>query len=168
MDQSTNKMERMKQYNQTARYGLLLLWCTFAAWPIVYSQDTTSNVDQSQGIYELVATYAKARETKDSVLLESILADNVDQLVSSGTWRRGKKESMQGMMKSSAGNPGKRTLKIDKIRFLDSESVLADARYEIQNSDGTVRKMWSTFIIVHEGDGWKITAIRNMLPSRPQ
>jgi hypothetical protein len=40
---------------------------------------------------------------------------------------------------------------------------IADARYEIQNADGTARKMWSTFIVVYQDDAWKITAIRNML-----
>ncbi len=138
------------------------------AMPLIYAQDTTSNTQKRQGIYDLVDTYAQAREKKDSVLLASILAADVDQLVSSGAWRKGKKESMKGMLQSSASNPGTRTLKIEKIRFLDSESAIADARYQIQNADGTFRKMWSTFIVVYEKDGWKITAIRNMLPARPQ
>jgi len=137
------------------------------AMPLIYPQDTISSTEQRQGIYALVDTYAQAREKKDTVLLESILSTDVDQLVSSGKWRKGKKESMKGMLQSSASNPGTRTLKIERMRFLNSESAIADARYQIQNADGTVRKMWSTFIVVYE-DGWKITAIRNMLPARPQ
>jgi hypothetical protein len=27
--------------------------------------------------------------------------------------------------------------------------------------------MWSTFVMVKEADGWKIAAIRNMLPAAP-
>jgi len=42
-----------------------------------------------------------------------------------------------------------------------------DARYEIQNADGTTRKMWDTFIVVLDNDAWKISAIRNMLPAGP-
>lgn len=146
----------------------LFILFTFMAIPLIYPQDTTSTSEQRQGIYALVDRYALAREKKDTVLLESILATDVDQLVSSGKWRRGKKQSIDGMLRSSTGNPGKRTLKIEKIRFLNSVSAIADARYQIRNADGSVRKMWSTFIVVYEEDKWKITAIRNMLPARPQ
>ncbi|MDE3743301.1 YybH family protein [Maribacter polysaccharolyticus] len=145
----------------------LFILLTFMAIPLLYPQDTNSNNELIQGIYALVDTYAQARETKDTIMLESILATDVDQLVSSGKWRKGKKESMKGMLESSANNPGTRTLKIEKIRFLDPGYAIADARYQIQNADGTVKKMWSTFIVVYEQDRWKITAIRNMLPTRP-
>jgi len=70
------------------------------------------------------------------------------------------------MLRSSESNPGSRKLIIEKIRFITTESAIVDARYEIQNPDGTVRKMWSTFVVVRENKMWKITAIRNMLPSR--
>ena len=138
------------------------------AMPLIYAQDAISNTEKRQGIYNLIDTYARAREKKDAVLLDSILTTDIDQLVSSGKWRNGKKESMKGMLQSSSSNPGTRTLKIEKIRFLNLVSAIADARYQIQNADGTVRKMWSTFIVVYEEDRWKITAIRNMLPARPK
>ena len=146
---------------------LFILWA-FMALPLVYAQDAMSNTEKRQGIYNLIDTYAQAREKKDVLLLDSILTTNADQLVSSGKWRKGKKESMKGMLQSSSSNPGTRTLKIEKIRFLNSVSAIADARYQIQNADGTARKMWSTFIVVYEEDRWRITAIRNMLPARPK
>jgi uncharacterized protein (TIGR02246 family) len=127
-----------------------------------------TNEKAEKAIYALIDDYARARETKDTVLLNKILAPEIDQLVSSGTWRIGKKESLDGMMRSSSSNPGKRMLTVDKIRFLDSEYAIVDCRYEIQNPDGTARKMWSTFIVVLIEKYWKITAIRNMLPTRPQ
>jgi hypothetical protein len=46
-----------------------------------------------------------------------------------------------------------------------ASSAIVDCRYEIQNTDGTVRKMWSTFIVVADKETWKIKAIRNMLPA---
>jgi len=49
--------------------------------------------------------------------------------------------------------------------MLNSAAAMADCRYEITNADGTIRKMWSSFIIVDEKGKWKISAIRNMLPS---
>lgn len=148
--------------------SFLFILCTFMASPLIFSQDTLGNAEQRQGIYALVAAYAQAREKKDTILLKDILTADIDQLVSSGMWRTGKKESMKGMLQSSAGNPGERTLKIEKIRFLNSESAIADARYQIQNTNGTVRNMWSTFIVVLQENKWKISAIRNMLPASPQ
>ena len=33
--------------------------------------------------------------------------------------------------------------------------------------EGNDRRMWSTFVMVKEADGWRIAAIRNMLPAAP-
>jgi uncharacterized protein YxjI len=51
--------------------------------------------------------------------------------------------------------------------MINPTTAIVDCRYEIQNTDGTVRKMWSTFLVVAEKEKWKITAIRNMLPANP-
>lgn len=134
----------------------------------IYAQDTAAEKIQKTEIYSLIDQYAQAREQKDTVLLASILTIAVDQLVSSGVWRRGKEEAMQGMLQSSASNPGERTLNIEKIRFLDSGSAIVDTKYQILNSDGSIRNMWSTFIVAFEEGRWKITAIRNMLPAGQQ
>lgn len=131
--------------------------------PVINAQDAKSKSKQEQEIYSLIDKYVQAREKKDTLLLESILSGDIDQLVSTGEWRVGKTASFKGMMSSSTSNPGKRTIKIEKIRLINSDCGIVDAGYEIQNSDGTVRKMWSTFIVVIENGEWKITAIRNML-----
>ncbi|MBA4057366.1 MAG: DUF4440 domain-containing protein, partial [Marivirga sp.] len=102
---------------------------------------------------------------RDTLLLKSILTTDVDQLVSTGEWRNGITASLKGMLSSSANSPGTRTLTIEKIRLLNPDNAIVDCKYEIQNQDGTPRKMWSTFIVVSEKKAWKISAIRNMLPS---
>jgi len=72
------------------------------------------------------------------------------------------------MMRSSRRNPGDRILEVENVRFLTDEAALADARYEIRNANGdVVRKMWSTFVVVYQKDTWRISAIRNMLPAKP-
>ncbi len=114
----------------------------------------------------MIDQYALAREKKDTVLLKNILTEDIDQLVSSGEWRTGMNESIKGMLKSSESNTSSRKLIVDKIRLLNSADAIVDARYEIQNSDGTIRKMWSTFVVVYSGGKWKISAIRNMLPQK--
>jgi len=134
----------------------------------LFAQDQIPSEEIKQKMYSLIDDYAQSRERKDTVLLKSILTPDIDQLVSSGEWRMGIAGSIKGMMRSSSSNPGKRKLTIENIRFLNSEVGIVDARYEIQNANGTSRKMWSTFIVVHTKERWKITAIRNMLPAGQQ
>lgn len=131
----------------------------------LYAQELVATEKQKQDIQILIDAYTQSREKKDTVLLESILTKDIDQLVSSGAWRKGKEESMKGMLQSSQSNPGQRTITVEHIRLLKPGCGIVDARYEIANADGSSRKMWSTFIIVHEDEVWKISAIRNMLPT---
>ena len=131
----------------------------------LYGQNSMPSEHQRKTISVLIDQYSEAREKSDTVLLKTILTTNVDQLVSNGEWRNGIGMAIQGMQKSSANNPGTRTLRIDKIRMLNSTAAIVDCKYEIQNTDSTMRRMWSVFIVVAEKETWKISAIRNMLPS---
>lgn len=106
-----------------------------------------------------------AREKRDTTLLKTILTSDVDQLVSTGEWRVGINAAVDGMMKSSANSPATRTLRIEKIQMLTASFAIVDCRYELQNTDSTIRKMWSTFVVVANKEIWKIRAIRNMLPA---
>jgi len=132
---------------------------------VTLAQTSAHTKEDSQAILNLINSYTKSRDTKDTVLLKTILTKDIDQLVSSGVWRSGIKEAINGMMESSASNPGERTLHVERIRFLAEKVALVDARYEIKNPDGSVRKMWSSFMVVENDKKWRISAIRNMLPS---
>ncbi len=143
----------------------LLFLSHLACIIVLYGQDIKVNDKLQKAITSLIDQYSLAREKRDTVLLKTILTPNVDQLVSTGEWRVGIKAAVEGMMKSSANSPGTRTLHIEKIQTITSSSALVDCRYEIQNADGTVRKMWSTFIVIVVKKTWKIMAIRNMLPA---
>ena len=144
---------------------VVVLLLNLAAAAFLYAQHNMPDQRQQKEITSLIDQYSGAREKSDTVLLKTILTSNVDQLVSTGEWRNGIADAVQGMIKSSASSPGTRTLTVDKIRMLHPTIAVVDCRYEIQNSDGTGRKMWSTFIVVAEKKKWKISAIRNMLPS---
>jgi len=139
---------------------LLLPWFMFLC-----GQQITGDSKETKAIASLIDQYSQAREKRDTVLLKAILTSDVDQLVSTGEWRTGINAAVEGMIKSSANSPGTRTLRIEKIQMLTASSAVADCRYEIQNTDGTARKMWSTFIVVADKKIWKIKAIRNMLPA---
>ncbi|RYE39237.1 MAG: DUF4440 domain-containing protein [Sphingobacteriales bacterium] len=146
----------MKQY-------LLMIFAN-ACTIILYSQDTRLADNHSAKLKILIDKYSEARENRDTMLLKLILTADVDQLVSTGEWRTGIDASVRGMLNSSASSPGTRTLIVDRIRMLSATNAIVDCRYEIQNADGSPRKMWSTFLTVYEKTGWKIAAIRNMMP----
>jgi hypothetical protein len=143
---------------------LLLLFNTSLQY-FLHGQNAMPNDKQRKDISILINEYSLAREKRDTLLLKGILTADVDQLVSTGEWRNGIDASVKGMLNSSANSPGTRTLTIEKIRLINSNSAIVDCKYEIQNTDGTNRKMWSTFIVVYGHGIWKISAIRNMLPT---
>ena len=144
---------------------LLLLLFNITGVMFLYAQNNVPDDQQRKAITALIDQYAQAREKKDTTLLKTILTNDIDQLVSTGAWRNGMSESVKGMMRSSANTPGTRTLNVEKIRMLNSNIAIVDCRYEIQNTNGTLRKMWSTFIVISKNENWKISAIRNMLPA---
>lgn len=138
----------------------LFLIPTFA-----FTQISDDQKEAALKITQLIDQYSQARETQDTALLKSILTDDIDQLVSSGEWRNGINESLKGMQNSTQSNPGSRTLKVEKIKFLSDEIALVDCRYTIKNPNGVERNMWSSFNVIYQEEQWKITAIRNMNPT---
>ena len=130
-----------------------------------FSQIKPGQKEDSVKIHQLIDQYSEAREKQDTVFLKKILTEDVDQLVSSGEWRTGIREVVDGMLRSSNSNPGTRKLSVEKIKFLNDEIALVDCRYLITNADGEERNMWSSFLVVFHKRNWKISAIRNMRPT---
>src|SRR5688572_3016006 len=124
---------------------LILLVC---AVQLTYAQTNVPNDEQRKAIHALIDKYSLAREKQDTVLLKNILTSDIDQLVSNGEWRTGIREAIRGMLSSSASAPGTRTLTIEKIKLFNATSGIVDCRYEIQNTDRSIRKMWSSFLVV--------------------
>ena len=144
----------------------LLFLLHLTGFIFLFGQPSITIDDKEQkAISSLIDHYSEAREKRDTVLLKKILTTDVDQLVSTGEWRVGINAAVEGMMRSSANSPGTRTLTIDKIRMLNPTTAIVDCKYEIQNTDSTMRRMWSVFIVVVEKEAWKISAIRSMLPA---
>lgn len=143
---------------------LCIIFCMVIA-SFSYGQALQPNDPQRKLIEALIDQYSKARETRDTALLKNILTTEIDQLVSTGEWRSGMASAVQGMLNSSASNPGTRTLTVDKVRLIAQTMAIVDCRYIIQGPAGAARMMWSTFIVVNNNRTWKITAIRNMLPA---
>ena len=114
----------------------------------------------------VIQRYVAAREARDAKAIEPLFTPDADQLVSDGTWRRGRDELVRGMLESSRKNPARRSITVESVRMLSTEVAMADGRYiQKGQAGGKDREMWTTITLKRGGDGWRITAIRNMLPA---
>jgi uncharacterized protein (TIGR02246 family) len=121
--------------------------------------------DQEEPVRRLIQKYVDAREASDPKAIEALFTIDADQLVSDGTWRKGRDELVRGMLESSKKNPAKRTIAIESVRLLAPDVALADGRYTQKARDGgNDRVMWTAITLKRGADGWRIAAIRNMLP----
>ena len=72
------------------------------------------------------------------------------------------------MLESSRRNPARRTITVESVRLLSADVAMADGRYIQKGKDGTPdREMWTSITLKKGADGWRIAAIRNMLPAAP-
>jgi uncharacterized protein (TIGR02246 family) len=146
-----------------ARVGVCViasvLWLAGAAF--AQSADETA-------IRDLVRQYTEARNRSDAKALDALFVAQADQLVSSGEWRRGREAVVKGSLASSASAAGQRAFTVETIRMLSDTVAIVDSRYEIGGASGAPpRQMWATWLLVKTADGWRISAIRNMLPAAP-
>lgn len=116
-------------------------------------------------VRDVVAKYVDARDRRDAKAAAGLFAADADQLVSTGEWRRGRDEVARGSMASSQANAGRRTIAVETVRFVAPAVAIADGRYEIAGGAES-RKMWTTIVVTRGPGGWKIAAIRNMLPAQ--
>lgn len=129
------------------------------------AQQSDADGDEA-AIRQIVQRYVDAREARDAKVIEPLLTADADQLVSDGTWRRGREELVKGMLESSRKNPAKRTIAVESLRMLSPHIVLADGRYvQKANDRGKDREMWTSITLKKGPHGWQIAAIRNMLPA---
>ncbi len=146
-----------------ARFLLFVIACAACT---AQTSPPNRNTGDEAAIEDVVARYVDARDRKDAKATEALFTADADQLVSSGEWRRGRDAVVRGTMASSESSGGKRTITVETVRFVAPGVALADGRYEIAGTGGApARRMWSTFLITRTPDGWRIAAIRNMLPA---
>jgi uncharacterized protein (TIGR02246 family) len=130
-------------------------------------QDNAGRTDDA-AIREVVSKYVDARERIDPKAVEELFTSDADQLVSSGEWRRGREAVVRGTMASSNRTGGKRTIAVESVRLVTPDVAIADGRYELTGlSGGATRSMRTTLVLKRTEKGWRISAIRNMLPAAP-
>ncbi len=147
--------------------AVFVVLSVLAACVAVAGQTANQNADDT-AIRALVAKYVDAREHVDGTTIERLFTADADQLVSSGEWRKGRNAVVRGTVASSRNTGGTRSITVESIRFISPDVALADGRYEISGlAGGQERRMWTTLILHRTPDGWRIAAIRNMLPATP-
>lgn len=127
-----------------------------------------NSADGEGAIKEVVASYVASRDRGDAAALAALFTADVDQLVSSGEWRRGRDAVVKGTLASSKSNAGVRTITIKTVRFPARDVAIADGEYVIAATQtAAARQMWTSFVLIRSEGRWRISAIRNMLPAPP-
>lgn len=140
--------------------------CAILATSPLAAQPGGSRAADESAVRAVVERYVAAREQRDAAAIEALFTADADQHTTSGEWRRGAAEIVAGTRRSSAQNPGARSIRIESVRFLTGDVALADGPYEIASAGGAAaRRMWTSIVLVRRPDGWRIAAIRNMAPT---
>jgi uncharacterized protein (TIGR02246 family) len=130
---------------------------------LLVSATVVSAASDQDEIRALVQRYVDARNHKDATAVRALFTSDADQLVSTGEWRRGLDALLKGAMASSRKESGTSTVTLESVRMIGADTAIADGRYQTSPE----RKMWSTFVLLRTKAGWRIAAIRNMLPAPP-
>ena len=115
----------------------------------------------------VVRSYVNARELRDAAAIEALFTRDADQLTTSGEWRRGRDAIVPGTLESSRRNPGTRAIEVESVRFVTADVAIVDGPYVITGAGGApARPMRTTIVLKREADAWRISAIRNMVPTQ--
>jgi uncharacterized protein (TIGR02246 family) len=145
-------------------FSLILM---LSSMPLVAREAADPPADET-AVRAVVQKYVDAREARNPEAIEPLFTEDADQLVSDGSWRKGRDALVRGMLESSKRNPAKRSITGESVRFLTPEVALVDGRYVQKGAEGGKdREMWTAITLKRVAGGWKIAAIRNMLPSPP-
>jgi uncharacterized protein (TIGR02246 family) len=137
------------------------------ALPAFGAQASSTPSRDEAAVREVVRRYVNAREHSDRKAIEALFTADADQHTTSGEWRRGREQVVTGALESSTRNPGSRSISVESVRFITPDVAIADGPYLI-GSGGNVRRNWTTIVVKRETDGWRIAAIRNMVPTAVQ
>ena len=139
----------------------------FLACPLFFAAVAAQGPVDEAAVRNVVKKYVDARERIDPKATAALFTEDADQLVSSGEWRKGLDAVVKGTTASSQSNSGNRTITVESVRFLTPGVAIVDGRYELAGAgaDNATRKMWTTLVMTRSAGGWKISAIRNMLPA---
>ena len=144
---------------------LMILACVITAASVTRA-DQAARTTEEAAVRAVVDRYVAARDLRDPRAVEALFTPDADQYTTSGEWRRGQAQIVAGTSRSSAQNPGSRRIRIEAVRFVTADVAIADGPYEIETAAGApARQMWTSIVLVRGPSGWRIAAIRNMVPT---
>jgi uncharacterized protein (TIGR02246 family) len=140
----------------------------FAAPGVGLAQSANHLADEA-AIRAVVKAFLDTREKNDAPALAALMTADVDQQQTSGNVRHGRDAVVKGSLSTQESTGGTRTITLESIRFVMADVAIADGRYDsLGRADGSDRHMRTSMVLKREGGGWKIAAIRNMLPTMPE
>jgi uncharacterized protein (TIGR02246 family) len=140
----------------------------FSAMLLSLGTSVAPGRSDEEAVRGTISSYVNERNEKAPDRVRKLFTPDADQLVSNGEWRHGVDEVISGMMASSNQEQAKSAISITEVRMIDPDVAIVDGRYQTTSLAGTVRDMWTTFIVKRTSGGWRIAAIRNMKPASNQ
>lgn len=119
-------------------------------------------------IRRVVERFDETRNTGDWKGFAALFAKEADQLISSGTWRKGPEDIAKGMQEiaSTAYKGATHKTTSDRVRMLAPGVAISDGTFTITNiAGGGGRKGLVTMVLVKDGGEWRIAAARSMVPT---
>ncbi len=124
-----------------------------------------SRAADEAAVKAVIQAFLDTREKNDAAALGALLTPDVDQQQTSGAMRKGRDAVVSGSLSTQRETGGTRTISVDAVRFVSADVAIADGRYDsLGRADGTDQHMLTSMVLRREPSGWKIAAIRNMLP----
>ncbi|MEZ5291653.1 MAG: SgcJ/EcaC family oxidoreductase [Vicinamibacterales bacterium] len=153
--------------------GRTLAWLALTVAAVLTTSAAEAGADQGRraddeaAVRAVVDRYVDARALRDPEAVEALFTADADQFTTSGEWRRGRAAIVAGTARSSAQNPGTRRIRVEATRFVTDDVAIVDGPYEIAAPGDTTpaRRMWTSIVVVRTARGWRISAIRNMVPA---
>lgn len=130
------------------------------------TQPSSDRSAEEAAIRQVVNAFIATREADDAASLEVLLTEDVDQQVTSGALRSGRRAVVDGSLATTQETGGDRRIVIETIRFLSPDIAIADGPYDIVGRRDGDRHYRTTMVLKKEDGAWRIAAIRNMQPAR--
>jgi len=150
------------------RPGLLFSMLVVANFAAI-AQDVPDRSADELAIKRVTQEFILLRDQDDEAGLRALLTAACDQRLTSGRMRSGRDAVVSGSLDSTRSRGGKRSIKLEAIRFLGNDVALANGSYDsTDRSDGTDLYMLTTMVFWRVDGEWRIDAIRNVrLPDQP-
>lgn len=148
------------------RHGVVLAFAaTLAVSGIVHGQ--TGSASEETAIRRVIQQHDQTRSAGDWRAASNLFTNEGSTLTSAGEWRRGRAqlEKLGAATGTAAYKGGKYTSTVESVRMLAPTVALVDTRFEIASIAGGSRRGHTTYVLVKEGDQWRIAASRSMVPT---